>query len=159
MSTKTGIDEWDDALDGLAAAATPPDEPPPLVYGSVDEFVREYLITTYRRVIAGTGQGAVWAANWWDYDEAVIRLTALWRSWEQLRLDPATGMSVWWKDHADHHMAVLLDSRGPFANSDSKNRTGEPLPYTPPPPGMFPDERLAAPGEHATTTDADPIAA
>ncbi|WP_216666160.1 DUF4913 domain-containing protein [Actinomyces faecalis] len=27
------------------------------------------------------------------------------RSWEHPRQDPATGMSVWLRDHADHHMA------------------------------------------------------
>lgn len=35
-------------------------------------------------------------------------MEALWRAWEHLRLDGATGISVWWKDHADHHMSVLL---------------------------------------------------
>lgn len=32
-----------------------------------------------------------------------------------LRQDPTTGISVWFRDHADHHMAVLLDpDSGPF---------------------------------------------
>ena len=117
---------------------------PPLYYGSVDEFVREYLIGAYRRRI--DGQQRVWAANWWEYDEAVIRLDALWRAWEKLRQDASTGMSVWWRDHADHHMGVLLSPDGPFAGvketDENRNKKGEPLPYTPPPEGLFPDERL-----------------
>lgn len=32
---------------------------------------------------------------------------------EHLRLDPATGVSVWLRDHADH-LVVLMDPDGPF---------------------------------------------
>ncbi|MEE6289300.1 DUF4913 domain-containing protein [Georgenia sp. MJ173] len=115
-----------------------------LYYGSVDEFVREYLRHVYRRRI--NGRERVWAARWWEHDEAVIRLEALWRAWEHLRQDPATGMSVWWRDHADHHMAVLMDPDGPFASADSTAETnqtkkGSSLPYAAPPGGLFPDVR------------------
>ncbi len=48
---------------------------PTLYYGSVDEFVREYLRHVYRRRI--DGRHRVWAARWWEHDEAVIRLEAL----------------------------------------------------------------------------------
>ena len=133
----------------LAPSSTQPadvDEAAPrLYYGSVDEFVREYLRNVYRRRVGGQQVSRKWAARWWQYDEAVIRLEALWRSWEHLRNDPATGMSVWWRDHADHHMAVLFDEAGPFAAADEEaentNRKGEPLPYIAPPAGMFPDVR------------------
>lgn len=120
---------------------------PTLYYGSVDEFVREYLRLVYRRRIDGRGQHRVWAAEWWRYDEAVIRLEALWRAWEQLRQDPSTGMSVWWRDHADHHMAVLFDPEGPFGRVEGEQNTckaGDPLPYVAPPDGMFPDVRQEA---------------
>lgn len=114
-----------------------------LYYGSVDEFVREYLCNVYRRRI--DGQHRLWAARWWQYDEAVIRLEALWRSWERLRLDGALGMSVWWRDHADHHMPALMSPDGPFSTLSpdemAEYRKGEPLPYEPPPPGLFPDVR------------------
>src|SRR5690606_35796777 len=113
--------------------------------GSVDEFVREHLRHVYRRRIAGRGgSGLRWAGEWWKSDEAVIRLEALWRAWEHLRRDPATGMSVWWRDHADHHMAVLMSPEGPFAEAEgdlNQNKAGEPLPYIAPPEGMFPDIR------------------
>lgn len=122
-------------------------EEPTLFYGSTDDFVREYLRYAYARRIDGAT--LVWAAEWWRYDEAVIRLEALWRSWEHLRLDAATGMSVWFRDHADHHMALLMSSSGPFAAADTyadsnKCEVGEPLPCTAPPEGMFPDERPPA---------------
>lgn len=132
----------------LDALDDEPDEGPTLYYGSVDEFVREYLVKNYRRRV--DGERAVWAADWWNYPEATIRLDALWRAWEHLRLDPTTGMSVWFRDHAEHHMSVLLDPHGPFAaagpgkdrvntNDDQK---GAELPYAEPPAGLFPDVRL-----------------
>lgn len=117
---------------------------PTLCYGSVDEFLREYLRNVYRRKI--DGQHRVWGARFWEYDEALIRIEALWRAWEQLRLDAGTGMSTWWRDHADHHMPVLMDpDGGPFSTvpEDPENtcKKGEPLPYATPPAGMFPDIR------------------
>lgn len=130
-------------------AAPAPDEPT-LFYGSTDEFVRKYLRYVYSRPIDGATR--VWAAEWWRYDEAVIRLESLWRSWEHLRLDAATGMSVWFRDHADHHMAVLLSSAGPFASAEifkdeNTSDAGQPLPYVAPPDGMFLDERPPATDE------------
>lgn len=129
------------------AADAPPSEALSLYYGSVDQFVREYLRAVYRRKI--DGRHRVWAARWWQYDEAVIRLEALWRAWEHLRLDGSTGMSVWWRDHADHHMAVLMDPDGPFYPEDptiEQNlcKKGAPLPYEEPPDGLFPDVRETA---------------
>jgi hypothetical protein len=50
-------------------------------------------------------------------------------------------MSVWLRDHTDYHMGVLLSPDGPFKKSQDENRDGEPLPYTPPPVGMFLDVR------------------
>lgn len=144
--------EWDEdeATDDLVAgrvdAVEPPDDPggdedvPQTFYGSVDEFVREKLILSYRRLV-GPQAPFRWAADWWSYPEAVSRLDALWRAWEHLRLDGVTGASVWWRDHADHHMRMLLDPQGPFSNSKDQNRPGDPLPYTAPPEGLFPDVR------------------
>lgn len=133
-----------DALD-----EEPADQEPTLYYGSVDEFVREYLVKNYRRRV--DGQRTVWAADWWNYPEATIRLDALWRAWEHLRLDPTTGMSVWFRDHAEHHMSVLLDPSGPFAaagegkNRENVNEKGGELPYTAPPEGLYPDLREEPP--------------
>lgn len=118
-------------------------ETAPLFYGSTDEFVREHLRFIYRRRI--DGRNRYWAARWWEYPEAVIRLESLWRSWEHLRQDPSTGTSSWFRDHADYHMAILMSPDGPFATApDTEENTckkGDPLPYTPPPPGVFTDVR------------------
>lgn len=58
-----------------------------------------------------------------------------------LRLDPVTGVSVWLRDHADHHLAVLMDPDGPFKKSVDEARPGESLPYTAQPEGLFSDVR------------------
>ncbi|CAM5539035.1 DUF4913 domain-containing protein [Leifsonia shinshuensis] len=149
------MSDWDDDLGGLGGDVDEttgevgtsdeeePVEPEPvLYYGSVDEFVRVYLRSMYRRAI--NGRNRRWAAAWWKYPEAVARLEALWLSWEELRRSGPLGASVWWKDHADYHMAVLMDPDGPFydaADGDqNRNQAGQPLPYEPPPEAMFPPE-------------------
>jgi hypothetical protein len=138
-----GWDEAEDLIDARTQQADdgePAEQEPTLYYGSVDEFVREYLRHVYRRRV-GPNTSAKWASEWWRHPEAIVRLEALWRAWEHLRLEPTTGMSVWLRDHADYHMGVLLSPDGPFKKADDANRDGEPLPYTPPPAGMFPDVR------------------
>lgn len=90
-----------------AAAPTPP------CYGSVEAFVEGFLsLATEVR----TGGPIAWCPKWWAHPEAALRLSALWRAWESLRLEPGTGMSTWWTLHFDPHMRVLVDAeRGPFA--------------------------------------------
>ena len=39
-------------------------------------------------------------------------------------------------------MLILMSTEGPFAKSEDTNKAGEPLPYTAPPEGLFPDMRL-----------------
>ena len=114
-----------------------PSAPPALHYRSVDEFVRGMVVPVFRRNI-GPRAEARWAARWWESAEAIIRLEAMWRSWEALRHSPATGISEWLREHADHHMAVLMSPAGPFARSLDEAKACDPLPYSPPPDGLFP---------------------
>jgi hypothetical protein len=104
-------------------------------YATVEDFVRELLAPMYRRALDGTDRS--WCPEWWRHAEAISRLDALWRAWEHLRLDPDTGMSVWFRDHADHHMAVLLDSEGPFKRCSKGHRALDELPLEPAPEGLF----------------------
>lgn len=134
----------DDGPDTDQIAPEPDNAPPPLYYGSVDEFVRDFLVPVFSRQV-GDRAARRWSAEWWRNPEAIVRLEALWRSWEHLRLDPATGMSVWLRDHADHHLGVLWDPEGPFAKSTDQARPGDMLPYTAPPEGLFPDVRVTVP--------------
>jgi len=141
MSDSLG--EWDDELDGTAGDAAEPaeaeEDAPELFYANVAEFVGEKLAPTYRRHV-NPGGGITWCPQWWKHAEAIGRLEALWRAWEFLRLEGATGMSVWWRDHADHHMSVLLSADGPFKGcspDDGHKSKLPPLPCEEPPAGLF----------------------
>ncbi|MGR6997684.1 DUF4913 domain-containing protein [Yinghuangia aomiensis] len=74
--------------------------------------------------------------------EALVRLSAMWRAFEYLRVDAALGMSTFWLHHADPHMRVLMDPEfGPFALCDPREghavRELEPLPMAPSPPEIW----------------------
>ncbi len=115
-------------------------DPPGLYYLTLDEWTQEWLFPVYRRSVEGHSR--MWCPEWWRHAEAVARLESLWRAWEHLRLDAATGLSVWFRDHADHHMAVLLDADGPFKrchHGHANDPIGE-LPHEPAPQGMFQPE-------------------
>ena len=124
----------DEAADGDA---------PQLVFGSVNRFVVDHLAPMYRRRIGAT---YAWCPEWWRHAEAAARLEALWLAWEYFRLEspPTTGMSVWFRDHADPHMGVLLSPDGPFKGcspDDGHDPHTPPLPCIEPPPGLYDDEK------------------
>ncbi len=113
-----------------------------LIFGNAAEFVEQFLAPMYRR------EARTWCPQWWRHTEAAYRLTALWLSWEQLRLDPALGMSVWLRDHADHHMAVLLSADGPLKGCKPDTHRDDrlnALTSEPPPAGLYSDERMGKP--------------
>ncbi|UOD83454.1 DUF4913 domain-containing protein [Paenarthrobacter ureafaciens] len=135
--------EWDDEEETSYAPASELAEDQvaeaELFYPNVVAFVSEKLATTYRRQINVQG-GTTWCPQWWKHAEAISRLESLWRAWEYLRLDGTTGMSVWWRDHADHHMSMLLSADGPFkgCTPDDGHRTKlAALPCEDPPTGLF----------------------
>ncbi len=102
--------------------------PPRLFFANLDEFVRDFVRLVFRRGVGETGRAEYrWSARWWESAEAVIRLEAMWRSWEQARLDPTTGIST------------------PFAQSKDTANYDEPLPYQAPPADLFPDARTQEP--------------
>ncbi|MET4095409.1 DUF4913 domain-containing protein [Arthrobacter sp. UYCu712] len=82
------------------APAAEPAEAPQLVFGSAEEFLHEQLLPTYVRDV--DDRSAKRCMEWYFHPEAVSRVEALWRAWEHLRLDGVTGISVWWRDRADH---------------------------------------------------------
>lgn len=132
----------DDAADGdedtaAAAAAASGDSETPAApepeFRSVYEFVETHLVLLYARKVKSK-QDRRWCPRWFEHPEAVSRLEALWRAYESLRLDPATGMSVWWRDHADHHMRALFAPDGAFEGCSADrghDRAPEPLPTEP----------------------------
>ncbi len=129
-----GLGEWDEEPDDNSAGATESTEEdaqaPELFYPNVAEFVSNKLATSYRRQLNVQG-GVTWCPQWWKHAEAISRLEALWRAWEFLRLDGTTGMSVWWRDHADHHMSVLLSTDGPLKAAPRTKATAPNSPRCP----------------------------
>ena len=124
-------------------------------YSGVQEFVESWLLAIYRRSVRGHAR--TWCPCWWEHGEAVSRLDALWRAWEVLRLDAGTGLSVWWRDHADHHLTILLDADGPFKGCEDGHcdRPLEPLPYEQPQPGTFQREKTGLPAEPVAASTRD----
>jgi len=97
-----------------------PNRPPP-AYSGVGEWVSTWLAPKLERDIKRTFQ---WCPQWWAHPEAVERLESLWRAWETLRLDPGTGMSTWWVDHADPMLAILCNPDvGPFGHCHGEHRS------------------------------------
>jgi hypothetical protein len=121
----------------LALPPSAPDDaaPPDPLYGSVQEWVDEHFLPMYRRPIGGEYR---WCSQWWRHAEAITRLTALWQSWEAMRLQPGTGTANWLLTHLDHQLPILLGRSGPFAQC-SPDEHIEPRPATAesPPPGWW----------------------
>ena len=96
-----------------AGTSRPPaavDVPEP-VYYELGDWVTDYFLPMFRRTLGGEYR---WCAQWWQHDEAVSRLKSLWHAWEVLRLQPGTGIGVWYRDHLDHQLPILMGARGPF---------------------------------------------
>ena len=153
------VAENDDASAGEAQT------PPQTYFSSMMEWFERWLRPTYRR--STHGDLREWCEQWWQHAEALSRMDALWRAWEALRLDPGSGLSVWWRDHADHHLAALLDADGPFKACGDGHVKDSPemLHHTTPPAEMFaPDpgeDGAPAPipgngGRGATVVEASP---
>jgi hypothetical protein len=98
--------------DPVAVPAPGEEGPPEPVYASVQDWVDGHFLPVYRRPLGGEFR---WCPQWWRHAEAIIRLTALWQSWEAMRLQPGTGTANWLRDHLDHQLPVLLSRSGPFA--------------------------------------------
>lgn len=135
-----GWDDVDDFNDDTDVDEEQEAAAPKLVYAHAAEFFDKFLRHAYKRELTDRGTPR-WNARWWENDEALMRVEALWRAWEFLRLDPSTGMSVWWRDHADHHMPMLMGESGPWKRNEVTTKHDEPLPHEDPPANLFVNER------------------
>ena len=110
------LDDLEHTVADLRATGNPSAGPAqgqavPFLYGSLPEFVEAVLAPLYAK--HGTSGGR-WCASWWKHEEARVRLGAIWRAWETLRLDPSIGIARWLRDIADPQMDRLRDpDRGP----------------------------------------------
>jgi len=61
-----------------------------------------------------SGVGVRWCTRWYDHDEAVSRLEALRRAWEEQVVKPGASMSTWYLTHYDPHITALTAPGGTF---------------------------------------------
>jgi hypothetical protein len=96
---------------------------PPL-YENVEQWVRDYLLPTFRRPFGQVGLVRWhWCEQWWRHDEAVTRLMALWYGWEHARLE-MTGM-IGWLHELDYQLQYLCGEEGPFRDCSPGGEHGE----------------------------------
>jgi Domain of unknown function (DUF4913) len=98
----------------MTSEITPPTSSEELsepLFPDVVSWVNCHFVPMYRRTLGGEFR---WCAQWWRHAEALSRFTALWHSWEAMRLQPAIGIGRWYREHLDHQLPVLLGPRGPF---------------------------------------------
>ena len=126
---------------GDEAAAASAGEPAPEagdgaaepVCPDVQTWVELVYTPTFPRKISQTTR---WCASWWAHPEAIVRLTALWQSWEAARLvTDGSGMADWLRNYFDALNPVLLSPEGPFCSCTPDRHAGDqtPLPVTAPP--------------------------
>ena len=91
-------------------------------YGDLREWVNHYFLTTFHRLPAADIR---WCNAWAQHPEAIVRLTALWHSWEALQREPDLGMVTWLTNHLDPQLAVLQGRTGPFAQCTPTRHTNQ----------------------------------
>lgn len=131
-------DDYDPTTESNDPQPASAPQPPALKYKRLDDFVAGVIARRYRREVTESRQRH-WCPQWWRHAEAISRLEALWRAWEHLRLDAATGSSSWWLEHADPHMDRLFDPEGTFkwCSVRGGHKQLPPLPIEPPPAALF----------------------
>ncbi|MGO9754649.1 MAG: DUF4913 domain-containing protein [Solirubrobacteraceae bacterium] len=118
-------------------------------YPDLYSWVTEWLLAVYRRSTTGAEQ--TWCTQWWRHPEVVVRLTALWRAWLAAQQEDGGAMSAWWAYHADHHLPIILSSRGPLKGCTPEQHTTRP---TPPLQTTPPDTPIFAELQHLTPSPA-----
>lgn len=114
---------------------------PKLFYPDPLAFFRGTLGPSYVREV-NNGSEFVWCSHWYKHPEALVRVEAMWRAWEYLRLDGALGASTWWINHADPHMSMLMAPNGPFKKCVYDGHVARTKPEQLSLPHVDPDETL-----------------
>lgn len=107
-------------------------------YTTLHAWVTEQFLPCVER--EAIGDHFKWCAQWWDHEEALYELEAMWRSWEQAKEDEANGHAWWLREvFTPIGVGLLLSGTGPFARcravpgEERHDPSTTPLPSTPPP--------------------------
>lgn len=126
---------------------------PGLAFTSLPSFVEDFLLQ-----VCLQHPVEKWCSKWWDHEEAVLRLEALWDAFEAMRTDPGTGTATWIRDFLDPTIASLTSEvTSPFRQCDPRrgaHAVAPRLAAIAPPSGMFSvhkgsDSETATAGESA----------
>ncbi len=102
----------------------------PVHYRSVFEFFHGMIAPLLQDRLIGR-HGLRWSKKWYDCQEAMLRMDAMWRSYEMLKEDPGAGLSKWILEHYDPHMRVLTADDGPFGECRDESPRGDYPPHEP----------------------------
>ncbi|SDG76752.1 DUF4913 domain-containing protein [Pseudonocardia oroxyli] len=106
--------------------------------GRLVRWVHRHVTAIIARPLRGQ---LYWCPLWWEHPEAVFRLEALRRAWQDHVALPGASMSIWIRDHLDPCLRVLLAADGPFVDCAHDARTearGTHLPLPPLPTAHYP---------------------
>jgi len=106
----------------------------------VETWVEHVYAVVYVRKIS---QSQRWCPQWWAHAEAIVRLTALWRTWEAARAAEDDGaIADWLRVYFDALNPVLLADDGPFASCTADRHSDQrPLPLAASPLGFWADNQ------------------
>jgi len=108
-------------------------EPASFDFATLYTWVHIHVATITERKIAKSngsesGIGVRWCTRWYHHDEAIARLEALRRAWDEHVIAPGAGMSTWYLSHYDPHITALTAPSGPFWQfSPGHHQTARPM--------------------------------
>ncbi len=124
------VDEIETVLRDLPAAAAaaqpgpapmegPAAESAPFDFATLYTWVHIHIATITERKISKSsgsesGVGVRWCTRWYEHNEAIARLEALRRAWDEHVVTPGAGMSSWYISPYDPHITALTAPGGPF---------------------------------------------
>jgi hypothetical protein len=110
-----GRDRDGELLGGLGADLGEP------LYADIDSWVTDYYCVVFARRLSATTR---WCPRWNEHHEVVVRMEALWRTWEIARLRDELGIAEWLRTELDHHAPIIHAPCGPFAGCvDGEHRS------------------------------------
>jgi hypothetical protein len=91
------------------------------LYADIDSWVTDYYCVVFARRPSATTR---WCPRWNEHHEVLVRMEALWRTWEIARLRDELGIAEWLRTELDHHAPIIHAPDGPFAGCvDGEHRS------------------------------------
>ena len=88
------------------------EENPPLQFENVGQFVENYVAIVFNRQFSAQMH---WCPQWWAHPEAVEKFTALWQTWEYMRVKEGP---CWLSKYSTYYwypiMREITGAGGPF---------------------------------------------